>query len=143
MKKHFKKLLVATAIGLTVSPTFACELNDVTTETLRGIVNRQGGYPVSDAQCAILNSHHLALKVSGQAAVLGGVNIGWALVTLQNGDRVASTKSGTSTHINRVDVGSQDTANKQFHIALQDAIDALDWKGAANEFSSSGKSIVH
>lgn len=55
MRKLAKTLLVAAVAGLTAAPAFSCSLMDSTTDTLRNIINQQGGYPISEmrhAECA-------------------------------------------------------------------------------------------
>ncbi|WP_027793612.1 hypothetical protein [Paraburkholderia acidipaludis] len=102
-------------------------------DRLRSIVAENGGFPVSDEQCSILQKNHLAISVDGAATVLGGVNIGWAAVHLQDSrSNIISDKTGSATNINK-DEGSQDTANVQFYKSLVSAINALDWNAASQE----------
>lgn len=142
MKKHFKTMIVSALIGMSASSAFACRLRDVTTDNLRDLVSQMGGYPISDQQCALLNSHHLILHVQGDSSVLDGVNLGWAVVTLENDDNIISSKSGIATRVNARSTPSQDNANKLFYSALDGAISSLDWKGAVAQFDSSGKAIT-
>jgi len=143
MKKLAKTLLVAAIAGLSTAPVFSCSLQDITTEPLRNIINQQGGYPVSDVQCAMLNAHRLRIRVEGDAVVLDGVNMGWADVSVMNAEHVISTKSGVSTRINRKVTPSQTVANQLFYEALQHAVNSLDWNAATGQFSSSGKSLLN
>jgi len=143
MKKLAKTLLVAAIAGLSTAPVFSCSLQDITTEPLRNIINQQGGYPVSDEQCAMLNAHRLRIRVEGDAVVLDGVNMGWADVSVMNAEHVISTKSGVSTRINRKVTPSQTVANQLFYEALQHAVNSLDWNAATGQFSSSGKSLLN
>ncbi|MEX3969796.1 hypothetical protein [Paraburkholderia caribensis] len=143
MKKLAKTLLVAAIAGLSTAPVFSCSLQDITTEPLRNIIIQQGGYPVSDEQCAMLNAHRLRIRVEGDAVVLDGVNIGWADVSVMNAEHVISTKSGVSTRINRKVTPSQTVANQLFYEALQHAVNSLDWNAATGQFSSSGKSLLN
>ncbi|BCZ85466.1 hypothetical protein PTKU64_91410 (plasmid) [Paraburkholderia terrae] len=143
MKKLAKTLLVAAVAGLTAAPAFSCSLMDSTTDTLRNIINQQGGYPISDEQCAMLNAHRLRIHVDGDAVVLDGVNVAWADVTVVNADHVIATKSGVSTRINRSATPSQTVANQLFFEALEHAVRSLDWNAATGQFSSSGKSLLN
>ncbi|MEX3937514.1 hypothetical protein AB4Y32_38270 [Paraburkholderia phymatum] len=143
MKKLAKTLLVAAIAGLSAAPAFSCSLQDITTEPLRNIINQQGGYPISDEQCAMLNAHHLRIHVDGDAVVLDGVNLAWADVSVMNADHVISTNSGISTRINRKATPSQTVANQLFYAALQHAVNSLDWNAATGQFSSSGKSLLN
>ena len=142
MKKHLKTMIVSALIGMSASSAFACSLRDVTTDHLRDLVSQMGGYPISDQQCALLNSHHLFLHVQGDSSVLDGVNLAWAVVTLENDDNVISSKSGIATRVNARTTASQDNANKLFLSALDGAISSLDWKGAVAQFDASGKAIA-
>ncbi|AUT75507.1 hypothetical protein C2L64_44790 [Paraburkholderia hospita] len=143
MKKLAKTLLVAAIASLSAAPAFSCSLQDITTEPLRNIINQQGGYPISDEQCAMLNAHYLRIHVDGDAVVLDGVNMAWADVSVMNADHVISTKSGVSTRINRKATPSQTVANQLFYEALQHAVNSLDWTAATGQFSSSGKSLLN
>jgi len=143
MKKLSKTLLVAAVVGLSAAPAFSCSLMDSTTEALRNIINQQGGYPVTDEQCAMLNAHHLRIHVDGDALVLDGVNVAWADVSVVNADHVIATKSGVSTRINRKAVASQTVADKLFVEALAQAVNSLDWNAATGQFAASGKSLLN
>ncbi|MGF6768602.1 hypothetical protein P3T18_001072 [Paraburkholderia sp. GAS199] len=143
MKKLFKHLLATAIVGLSATSVFSCAVPESTTDGLRHIVDEQGGYPISDAQCALLNGHHLRLYVEGDAMVLDGVNLAWAHVSLVNPDRVIASKSGIATKVNTKLVPSQDVANKLFYEALESAINSLDWKGAVAQFSPSGKALMN
>ncbi len=128
-----KKFIVSVAIGFFACGAQACVVDNAMPDRLRSIVTENGGFPVSDEQCAILKRNHLAVAVEGDATVLGGVNIGWAVVRLQDfKSNIVSDKSASSTNINKEE-GSQDTANVQFYKALSSAINELDWNAAAQD----------
>jgi len=141
MNKLAKLLLLATIAGLSSAPAFSCSVPESTTDDLRQIVIQNGGYPISDAQCAMLNGHHLRLYVEGAATVLDGVNVAWAHVSVVNPDRVIASKSGVATRINTKQTPSQTVANQLFYEALESAINSLDWKGATAQFAASGKAL--
>ena len=48
----------------------ACTFNTSTQDSIREIITAAGGWPISDAQCAVLNAKKLSLLVSGDATVL-------------------------------------------------------------------------
>jgi hypothetical protein len=128
-----KKLAVSLAVGFFSYGAHACTVDNAMPDRLRSIVAENGGFPISDEQCAILRKNHLAISVDGAATVLGGVNIGWAVVRLQDlKSNIVSDKSGASTTINK-DEGSQDTANVQFYKSLTSAVSELDWNAASQE----------
>lgn len=142
MNKLAKVLLVSTIVGSSATPAFSCSVPESTTEELSHIVDQRGGYPISDAQCAMLNGHHLRLYVEGDATVLEGVNVAWANVSLLNPDRVIASKSGVATRVNTRLTPSQTVADQLFYEALGAAINSLDWKGASAQFSPSGKAVL-
>ncbi len=130
----FKKLVVPFVFGVIASSAHACIVNNSMTDRLRQIVVANGGFPVSDEQCAILKRNNLAISVDGSATVLAGVNIGWAVVHLQDvKSNIASDKVGTATNVDKSDMGSQDIADTQFYKALGAAISSLDWSVASQE----------
>jgi hypothetical protein len=77
------------------------------------------------------------LDVEGEATVLNGVNVGWAVVRLVNKNGVASNLSGNATSVN-IDVASQNTADEQFYKALGNAIRSLKWQAAADQITLKG-----
>lgn len=126
-----KRLLFVALLCLNAS-AFACEFSTNDSEKIRKIVKDNGGYPVSDKVCEILNKNGMSLQVSGNAAVLDGANVSYAQVRLwKNG--VVSDESAYSMKVNASGRGSQDTANDQMIDALRAAIQELNYIKAINE----------
>lgn len=113
----------------------ACNVPNSATDSLRQKIAAQGGFPISDAQCALLKQKHLELFVDGDATVLNGVNVGWAVVRLGNSQGVVSDRTGISTWVN-TGLASQDNADTQFYSSLKGAVNSLDWKAAAEQVTS-------
>lgn len=135
MKSVLKRLLITASISFPFHAAMACSVPNSTDDSTRKIIVEQGGFPVSDAQCALLNQNHLSLDIDGDATVLAGVNVGWAVVRLRNSHGVVSKLSGTGTTVN-TDLASQNTADRQFFASLKSAINSLDWKTAAEQVTS-------
>jgi len=107
-----------------------CTVNNAATANVRAVVKQNGGWPVSDNQCALLNKYKLGLNVTAKAAVLSGVNVGWAAVSLISETNIISDEVGISTTVN-TSMASQPTADKVMYEAISDAIDKLNWQAAA------------
>lgn len=129
-----KRILFGFALAATTLPVMACQLKTLDSESTRSIVTARGGYPISDAQCTLINSYpNYGLHVDGQATVLNGVNVTWVSVSVVDGDTmIGSITSNKTTRIN-TSTGSQDVANDTFFEALNAAIAGLDIKKAAGE----------
>lgn len=128
----FKKLVVCGVVSFLASGAYACQVPNSIDDSLRHIIMQDGGFPVTDEQCAFLRRNHLLLDVDGSADVLAGVNVGWAAVRLSDAKtKIISDAEGVGTNVNAGGVGSQDTADAQFVAALKTAIERLDWDKAA------------
>ena len=68
---------------------------------IRNVVAQHGGYEISEEKCDLLNRQNLRLAVTGEAAVLADVSIGWATVRLISRNNVVSSQVQTSTYVNR------------------------------------------
>jgi hypothetical protein len=127
----FKKLVACCAVGFFASGAYACIVPENTAPELRQIIVHSGGYPVTDAQCAILQKNHLLLKVDGSAVVLSGANVGWVVVSLMDAKtHVVSDTVQYSTTVNTKDTASEDVAQSNFYQSLTAAIAGLDWHAA-------------
>ena len=132
----FKKVVVAMTVGVVSHTAIACKSVPVTTiDAVRDIAAAHGGYPLSDAQCAVLNKHHLSLLIDGQGVVLNGVNVAWAVVRIANAKMVVSDVSSGSAWVGN-NVASQDNANDGFYRVLGEVISKLDWAKAVGQVSS-------
>ena len=93
---------------------------------------QHGGYEISPAKCELLNRQNLRLAVTGEAAVLSDVSIGWATVRLISSNNVVSSQVQTSTYVNRF-AGSSEVAGELLIRAINDAVAGLDFELAAQE----------
>jgi len=78
-----------------------------------------------DAICPKLNRANAELLIDGQATVLGGASVGWAVLMLKDRDSNVTTSdySSKSTSMN-TGVASMDTAEALLYSALNSALDA-------------------
>jgi hypothetical protein len=102
---------------------------------IREVVVQHGGYEISTAKCELLNRHNLRLAVTGEAAVLSDVSIGWATVRLISSGNVVSSQVQTSTYVNRF-AGSSEVAGELLVRAINDAVAGLDFELAARRSSA-------
>ncbi len=128
-----KLILTIAAISGFSGSAFACSLRTLDTPTIREVVQRHGGWPISDEKCAVLNQNKLALFVTGQATVLSSVSIGWIELKLAHPDlNIVSDKVRYSTTVNS-SKASIDAAEDLMYDSLRDAIAGLDFDAAASE----------
>lgn len=129
-----KKLFVASCILLSIQSvaSAACNFKTSDTEYTRNIIRQNGGYPISDAQCALLNKHKLRLQVTTDASVLAGASVAWASVRLLNENNRVSDASGSSTYVN-TQVTSSNKADELLYLAIRDAITSLDFDKAIGQ----------
>ena len=83
-------------VGLLCAATLAragCSVPEHASPDIREVVVQHGGYEISKAKCELLNRHNLRLAVTGEAAVLSDVSIGWATVRLISNGNVVSSRS--------------------------------------------------
>ncbi len=81
--------------GLLCAATLAragCSVSEHASPDIREVVVQHGGYEISTAKCELLNRHNLRLAVTGEAAVLSDVSIGWATVRLISNGNVIRKK---------------------------------------------------
>lgn len=128
-----KYFAAAVVLFSSIGSAWSCQLVDSTTKNIRDVVNQHGGYPISDSQCNLMNQNNLAISVNGVGTVLNGVNVAWAVVSLQDQKtNISSDAVGRSTQVN-TGVASQTVANDILYDALSSAIKHLDWEKAARE----------
>lgn len=135
MKKLYKALLivpVATAL-FAASSAHACSVPNSTTEDVRDVVVRHGGWPISDAHCDFLNKQHLDLSIDAHFTVLDGASVSWVVVHLLDPDtNIVSDRLRERTSVNR-SVASMDRAESDFYEALTAALREFEYDVAANE----------
>lgn len=122
-------------VGLLCAATLAragCSVPEHASPDIREVVVQHGGYEISAAKCELLNRHNLRLAVTGEAAVLSDVSIGWATVRLISNNNVVSSQVQTSTYVNRF-AGSTELAGELLVRAITDAVAGLDFELAAQE----------
>ena len=125
----------ALLVGLLCAATLAragCSVPEHAASDIREVVVQHGGYEISKAKCELLNRHNLRLAVTGEAAVLSDVSIGWATVRLISNGNVVSSQVQTSTYVNRF-AGSSEVAGELLVRAINDAVAGLDFELAAQE----------
>lgn len=133
-----KKTLFAVLTLLAVLPAAQaeCKFSFQATTDVTAIVIAHGGWKLSDAQCAVLNTKKLSLVVDTFAAVLDGVSVAWASVTLRDMDfniRADRPKGFTSVNARRA---SMDVAEKMQYEAIMDAVDGYDFTEAAKQIDA-------
>jgi hypothetical protein len=128
-----KHLLLAGCVLLSLqSVANACNFKTSDSEYTRNVIRQNGGYPISDKSCALLNKHGLRLQVTTDASVLAGASVGWASVRVLNQDNKVSNESGSSTYVN-TQVASTNKADELLYLAIRDAIDSLDFNKAISQ----------
>ncbi|MBN3761006.1 hypothetical protein [Burkholderia sp. Ac-20365] len=137
MKPILKKIAFAAAAAFSCGAVMACEVPVSAPNNLVFIIQRHGGYQVSDAQCEMLQKRGLALDVDGDATVLSGINVAWASVHIMKVNGRTSGTSGISTMVD-THPGSQDLADDVFYDALGRALRNLDWRLAVQQVTRAG-----
>lgn len=134
---NMKKALFAALTLLTVLPAAqACTFNNQASSDLRAAVGANGGWPISDAQCAILNAKKLTLVADSFATVLDGASVAWVMVSLQDTSyNIRSDAGQSSTYVN-AKKPSMDWAKSMLNDAARDAIKGLDFAKAASEIEA-------
>ena len=134
MKKIFFTAL--TLLAVLPAAQAGCPMKDSTTPDVRRVVNAHGGWPISDAQCAILNEKKLSLSATGDTTVLDGVSIAWVSVTLADvALNIHADAIGLATRVN-VKKASMDVAENMQYDAIEAAVKALDFGKAAREIDA-------
>lgn len=136
IKVLIKKALVLSFLLVSSSASYACSFETSDTEQVREVVRTRGGYPVPDNVCNFLNQNGMALSVSADSTVLGGVSIAWVTVRLTKLQRgVVSVTSRQSTKVN-TGTASQVTADDMLYEGLGEAVAAFDFVKAAKEVNN-------
>ena len=133
-----KEIFFAALTLLAVLPAAqaGCPMKDSTTADIRRVVNANGGWPISDAQCALLNEKKLLLAVTGDATVLDGVSVAWISVSLADSAlNIHADAIGMSTQVN-AKKASMDVAEKMQYAAIEAAVKALDFNKAVREIDA-------
>lgn len=112
-----------------------CHVPEHVSPDIRNVVAQHGGYEISEEKCDLLNRQNLRLAVTGEAAVLADVSIGWATVRLISRNNVVSSQVQTSTYVNRF-AASNAVAGELLVRAINDAVAGLDFELAAREVKS-------
>lgn len=134
MKKTF--FAVLTLLAVLPAAQAACHLKDITTENVRRVVNANGGWPIADAQCAILNEKKLALAVASNSTVLDGASVAWVSLALADAAlNIRSDALGQSTRVNAKEA-SMDIAEEMQYAAIESAMKVLDFNKAVREIDA-------
>ena len=132
MQQPVLKNLICAGLVFLSPPVFACKFMIHDHQDVRRAVNQRGGYPLSDEKCGILNKNGMSLHVAATSAVLNGVNLGAAFVSVSKSG-VTSDTIGQGVSVNTGGVGSQDVADDRMVAAINDAITSLDFEKAIEE----------
>lgn len=127
--------LLAALWGAAPLAQAACHVPEHASPDIRDVVVQHGGYEISAEKCDLLNRQDLRLAVTGEAAVLADVSIGWATVRLISRTNVVSSQVQTSTYVNRF-AASNEVAGELLVRAINDAVAGLDFELAAREVKS-------
>lgn len=128
-----KKLILSAILLATVTSSYACTISERTTPDVRAIVVSNGGWPISDKNCALLNSNNMKLNVSAEATVLSNTSIGWSLVKISDKkNNIFSETNQYSTQANS-SIASMDKANELMYLSIKNAIDTFDFQKAIQE----------
>jgi hypothetical protein len=130
-----KKIALAIAVLTLSASSFACTLRYVDDPSLRTVVDRNGGYSVTDEQCEFLSQHGLALFVSGHSSIFGNnaVSTAWAEVRLTNPETgIVSNVSSTYTAANTANP-SKGMSDAMLYDAVRKATATLDFVTAAQQ----------
>ncbi len=104
----------------------ACSFKTNVLPELQQIVDLNGGYPISDEQCLQLNKENLRLAVSGDAAVINGISVGWVDVTVEDVKTgVTSNLHAKGTAVNGRRASSEES-ERLLYEALKVAMAGLD-----------------
>lgn len=129
-----KKIAIACLLAVS-TPLIACPYSFRASEPNTKIMDENGGIKLNATACKILAKKGFNLKISGQAPVINGVNIGWASISLGRNDIVSSEQSN-STYALTGAGGDQSKANTQLFLAIQDAVNNFNIEKAAEEVAA-------
>lgn len=134
------KILLFGILMTAVEMASACSgFKSMDPPNVKEVIRASGGYPITEAQCKLLNEQNLALDVAGEAVVLNGVSVAWAVVSLvQVGSNIKSASYRNATQVN-TSVASQDFADQMLFEAISKSIKSLDFWAAAREIKGSAR----
>lgn len=103
--------------------------------SIEAVVNAHGGWPLTEAQCDLLNRNNLAINVIGSANVVDGVSIGWAVMTLiDEKTNITSDASHYAFRINKRDA-SDNVANNLLYKAIETDLEHFNWDKAVRQIN--------
>lgn len=125
----FKATALVLSLLVSFSANAACKLISNTTSIIQEARRTAGwdGWRFSryDEICEKLRKANAQLVIRGDATVLNGVNIAWAIVEIADiNPLLTSGTSSSNTRTNKM-VGSQDEANKLLIESIEDAANGL------------------
>jgi hypothetical protein len=128
-----KKLILSAILLATVTSSYACTFTDSTTEDIRTIIKDNGGLPISDKNCALLNSNNMGISINAVSTVLLNTSVGWASVAVIDiKTNITSDKTGVATKVNSSSA-SIVVADKLMYEAIKNSMDKLDLQKAIQE----------
>jgi hypothetical protein len=128
-----KKLFVAGCLLLGMhSMAQACNFQTSDSEYTRNVIRKNGGYPIADDKCALINKNNLRLQVTTDAAVIAGVSVAWAVVRLMGQSGRVSSELGSSTYVNS-QIADTNKADELLVLAIKDAINSLNFPKAIQQ----------
>lgn len=110
----------------------ACSFQTSDSEYTRNVIRKNGGYPIADDKCALINKNNLRLQVTTDAAVIAGVSVAWAVVRLMSQSGRVSSELGSSTYINS-QIADTNKADELLVLAIKDAINSLNFSKAIQQ----------
>jgi hypothetical protein len=127
------KFAAALAFGLAAvsASASACEVNNFTTDSVRNLVMADGGWPIPDSWCPILEANpDIKIVVDSDQFIGLGRAEAWAMVTVRDGFGVVSPNSQVSTRMSPS--ADSNAANALQYEAIQHALQGFDLQANIN-----------
>ena len=130
------KTLIFSLLAAIALPSIACTFTSAESPDLLKIIDENGGYRVTEAQCLRMERKKLSLHVSGAGIAFKGVAVGWSEVRLVDSSTgITSSRYHNATHVN-TEQSNQEVAKSMLFGAVTDAIAGLDFEAAAAEIEA-------
>jgi hypothetical protein len=137
MKSFIPKCLFGLSLALSVNIAHAAcpSVPFHSNNNIEAVVNAHGGWPLTEAQCDLLNRNNVAINVIGSANVVDGVSIGWAVISLiDEKTNITSDASHYSFRINKRDAGDN-VASNLLYKAIEIDLAHFDWDKAVRQIN--------
>lgn len=137
MKSLIPKCLFGLSLAVSVNIAHAAcpSVPFQSNNSIEAVVNAHGGWPLTEAQCDLLNRNNVAIKVIGSANVVDGVSLGWAVVMLID-EKMNITSNAThyAYRINKRDA-SDNVANNLLYKAIETDLENFNWDNAMRQIN--------